>query len=194
MVGFQESGFVKDSQDRYLYVPHQKHRYIGIQTRHKRSIHKVEILNGTKILRIGNKTYNLGKASPTPSEGQSQNNAATLEGYSFLKTPCFVHKAYLEMYFDSLMVPAGAVEYVDSLWNCEDLLLSIMITKFLYDSKRPQCGVLAVKSSLAIKNLEEEAGTLKVVNFCVEKSCELFFLLRSFERWEQGFVQETWIP
>lgn len=80
-----------------------------------------------------------------------------------MSTPCFVHKTYLEMYFDPLMVPAGAVEYVNGIRNCEDILLSIVITKFLQDSNRPQSGVLAVKSSLSVKNLETPSGMLCII-------------------------------
>lgn len=157
LVGFEESSFIQDDQGRYIYTHHQQQRYIGVLSIHKHPRHKIEIRNGIKILHVGNRTYTLGKAA-VGTVKSGDNSSAKPEGYSIMKTPCFVHKAYLEMYFDPLMVPAGAVEYVDSLRNCEDILFSIVVTKFLQDSNRPQSGVLAVKPSLSIKNLELEAG------------------------------------
>ncbi len=77
------------------------------------------------------------------------------DGYSIMQSPCFVHKAYLEMYFDPLMIPAGAVEYVEKQKNCEDILLSIVVTKFLQDMNMTQSGVMVIKNSLPIKILEE---------------------------------------
>lgn len=69
---------------------------------------------------------------------------------------CFIHKAYLEMYFDPNMLPHKALEYVEQRKNCEDILMSVMVTKFLKDTGRSQCGVLAVKTEW-ITNLEDEA-------------------------------------
>lgn len=84
-----------------------------------------------------------------------------MDGYSIMGAPSFVHKAYLEMYFDPAFVPAGAVEYVENLNNCEDILLSIVVTKFLQDMNFTRHGVLAMKNSLTIKGLEEETSELK---------------------------------
>ena len=61
------------------------------------------------------------------------------------------------MYFDPLMFPPGIIEYVDQKRNCEDILMSILVTKFLHDIGRPQCGALAVHASEGIRNLEDEA-------------------------------------
>lgn len=69
---------------------------------------------------------------------------------------CFLHRVYLDMYFDPLVVPRNLLDYVNEKKNCEDILMSIMVTKFLNDMHRPQCGVLAVKAAW-IDNLEEEA-------------------------------------
>lgn len=71
-----------------------------------------------------------------------------------LMTACFVHKAYLELYFDSHIVPHSVLDYVNSERNCEDILLSVVVTKFLKDIGRPQCGVVAVEEKRTIRNLD----------------------------------------
>lgn len=127
---------------------------------------RLEIRNGIRILHVGNRTYILGNVQGSNNQTRVPEKHVDVlkpDGYSIVNTPSFLHKAYLEMYFDPLMVPAGALEHVDSLQNCEDILLSIVVTKFLQDLKKPQCGVLAVKSSLSIKSLEDEACKLLCV-------------------------------
>lgn len=69
-------------------------------------------------------------------------------------TACFVHKAYLELYFDPHVIPPSVLSYVNEERNCEDILLSVLVTKFLKDIGRPQCGVIAVEEKKAIKNLD----------------------------------------
>ena len=71
-----------------------------------------------------------------------------------LMTACFVHKAYLELYFDPQMIPPSVLDYVNDERNCEDILLSVLVTKFLKDIGRAQCGVIAVEEKKAIKNLD----------------------------------------
>ena len=153
MIGFEENAYVKDAKGTYTYVHHPKR----ISTsKKKHSSHHIEVVNGTKILDVGGKTYNLGKVSAAAQAAFAASNKPTKptnmslqpEGYSMMKTPCFVHRAYLEMYFDPLMVPTEAVEYVNKLRNCEDILLSIMVTKFLHDTNRPQCGVMGATPSV----------------------------------------------
>lgn len=127
----------------------------------KRSSNSViEVLNGTRILHIGNKTYILGKAL----KKQHKSNDTLIEsadGYSIMLTSvCFVHRIYLEMFFDPSFVPSGVREEIDKRRNCEDIMLSILVTKFLQDISWPQCGVLAVKASFGITNLDVEASKL----------------------------------
>ena len=141
----------------YSFVRHEKQRFIGYKKNSgQQSSNKIEIINGTRILHIGNKTYALGKVVRNKQPPVFDRNKP--DGYSIMQAPCFVHKAYLEMFFDPLMVPPSAVKLVDKLNNCEDILLSIVVTKFLQDSRKPQCGVLTIKSSLSIKNIESEAS------------------------------------
>ena len=64
------------------------------------------------------------------------------------------------MFFDPAMVPAGAVKYVQDLMNCEDMLMSVVVTKFMQDANLMQSGVLLVKNTLSIKSLEDEASKL----------------------------------
>ncbi len=71
-----------------------------------------------------------------------------------LMTACFVHKAYLELYFDPQMIPQSVLDYVNSERNCEDILLSVLVSKFLKDIGRPQCGVVAVEEKKNIRNLD----------------------------------------
>lgn len=159
IVGFEESSYVVDSDKNYSFVPHEKQRFIGYKrnSTHQTS-NRIEVVKGIRILHVGNKTYNLGKVKR--NEKQVYVDSSKPDGYSIMQAPCFVHKAYLEMFFDPLMVPPGAVRLVEALNNCEDILLSIVVTKFLQDLNEPQCGVLTIKSSLSIKDIESEASEL----------------------------------
>lgn len=126
------------------------------------SQHKIELINGTRILFVGNKTYVLGKlpesqkkVDPVPEKP---------DGYSIMGVPSFVHRAYLEMFFDPTIVPVSAVQHVKNVNNCEEILLSIVITKFLQDTNSvTKSGVLTMKTSLSIKHLDEESSKLKHV-------------------------------
>jgi len=123
----------------------------------------IEIRNGTRILRIGNKTYVLGKArkKTTPKVLNSTDYPESANGYSIMLTSvCFVHRIYLEMFFDPLFVPSTVLNEIDKRKNCEDIMLSILVTKFLNDISWPQCGVLAVKAEFGITNLDQEASKL----------------------------------
>lgn len=141
IVGFRESSFSKKSNGSYTYLPNQKQKQIGIKYNTRKP--------KTKVLIVGNKTYILGRAAhPTSSPP-----TAAMDGYSIMQVPCFVHRVYLEMYFDPVVVPADAVEYVEELGKCEDILLSVVVTKFLHNMNLTKSGVLLVKNSLAMKNL-----------------------------------------
>ena len=67
------------------------------------------------------------------------------------------HRAYLEMYFDEEVLPQGIFKYVNNVMNCDDLALSIMVTKFLEDVSWQQAAALAVKPIGTIQNLEGKA-------------------------------------
>lgn len=91
-----------------------------------------------RMMRIGHVLYLLDKV---PEDFKP-------DGYSIMSTPCFIHRSYLQMFFDPLMVPASAVQYVKELRDCEDILLSIVVTKFLHDSNWTQdSGVLCTKGA-----------------------------------------------
>ncbi len=90
------------------------------------------------------------------------------ESYGIVLNSFFVHKAYLEMYFDPLMVPDGALEYVKSSnIICASIFLNIVVTKFLQDTGwGQQCGALAVENTLAIKvvDLDGNSGAKGIDN------------------------------
>lgn len=160
-MGFQESGFSKNASGSYVYNPHQQQRYIGLKYKKGQpSNARIELRNGIRILHVGNKTYVLGKPLENHALSMEVSPPDVIDGYSIMGVPSFIHKAYLEMYFDQEIVPASAVEYVKELGNCEDILLSIVVTKFLHDMNMMKSGVLVMKNSLSIKNLETKAGKL----------------------------------
>ena len=68
----------------------------------------------------------------------------------------FVHKAYLELYFDTSMIPQHIRDFVNKVKNCDDILLSVVVTKFLNDLGRPQSGVIDVKEKKPIKTLDAD--------------------------------------
>ena len=73
-----------------------------------------------------------------------------------LMTGCFVHKAYLELYFDPDMIPKSILDYVNAEMNCEDILLSVVVTKFLQDIGRSQSGVVTVEERKTIEILDTD--------------------------------------
>lgn len=167
IVGFQESSFSTNSNGSYVYNPHQRRRYVGIKYKAGQPTKsRIELRNGTRILHVGNKTFFLGK----PLENHTRPRSApadVIDGYSIMGVPSFLHKVYLEMYFDPEVVPASAVEYVEEVDNCEDILLSVVATKFLHDMNMMQPGVMVIKNSLSIKNLETEERKLKGHRFII---------------------------
>ena len=67
------------------------------------------------------------------------------------------HRAYLEMYFDPNVLPQGVFEYINDVMNCDDIALSIMVTKFLEDVSWKQTAALPVKLVGEIHNWENKA-------------------------------------
>ena len=74
--------------------------------------------------------------------------------YSIILPALFLHRAYLEMMFDRDMIAGELVAYIDQIMNCDDILMSVMVTKFLTDCGWPQSGGLELESSFLIANLE----------------------------------------
>ena len=113
----------------YIYTPHAERSHSGaISEEHRANIHPKKAM-----FRVGRISYLVDKV---PEDLKP-------DGYSIMSTPCFVHRAYLKMYFDPLIVPASAVKYVEEVGDCEDILLSIVVTKFLHDLGKTESGVLA---------------------------------------------------
>ncbi len=151
----------------YQYTSYNRLQHAMHSQRKRSSNSIVQIENGTRILRIGNKTYILGKAVKKPTVLNSTREVSA-DGYSIMLTSvCFVHSVYLEMFFDPLFVPAGILHEIDKRRNCEDIMLSILVTKFLYDISWPQCGVIAVKASFGITNLDQEASKIYFINLYI---------------------------
>ena len=73
---------------------------------------------------------------------------------SIILPPVFLHRAYLEMMFDPVMIPTDLVAYIDEIMNCDDILLNLMVTKFLKDCGWPQSGGLKLKCLSTIRSLE----------------------------------------
>ncbi len=155
IVGFEEK-IIRAYPNKTYYYSDYSRRFIHLKSRSVDRNRKIEVVNGTRILHIGNKTYVLGKASEKSGSLLAKNNVKKYDGYSVISSSFFIHKAYLEMYFDPLMVPNGALEYVERSKKCEGILLNIVVTKFLADTRRDQSGPLAVKNTLSIKRLGPE--------------------------------------
>ena len=129
-----------------------------------------------KIIRIfPNQTYyysdysqrfvNLKESTKsTHAAFQKTKRIQKFDGYGILNS-FFIHKAYLEMFFDPLMLPDGALKYVERLQNCESILMNVVVTKFLGDTRWDQNGPLAVKNTSAIEHVDvEETGIERYIN------------------------------
>lgn len=57
------------------------------------------------------------------------------------------------MMFGGVMIERELIDYIDEIMNCDDILLSAMVTKFLNDSGCPQSGGLQLEVK-SIKGLE----------------------------------------
>ncbi len=173
IVGFEERSHIVASNNSYIYSDYERRRSFDRAINNGRTKNKarpnytIEIVNGTRLLRVNNRTYVIGKAANvaqyknvSKSEESKQERS---KGYSIMLNSCFIHRAYLEIYFDSLMAPPGIIDYVEERKNCEDILMSVTVTKFLNDIGWKQCGALAVKA-MDIRNLEDEAR--KGIYYC----------------------------
>lgn len=78
-------------------------------------------------------------------------------GYSIILPGVFLHRAYLEMLFDSLIIAKELIEYIDEIMNCDDILTSVMVTKFMNDCGWPQSGCLQLMHQSIITNLESKS-------------------------------------
>ena len=168
-MGFEERSFVRSPNGRYIYTNYERRRFFNIRAdkpkeqNHLPPGYTIEIKDGIRLLHVKNKTFILGKAAEGSSAIVRQSRFEQLndtkgksEGYNIMLNSCFIHRTYLKMYYDPLIIPSSLLEYVNQQMNCEDILMSVTVTKFLKDIGKPQSGVLAVKSSW-IGNLEDEA-------------------------------------
>ena len=170
VVGFEERSFIKGANGKFIYTNYERRRFLKTMIGKTDSSrlppgYTIEVKDGVRLLHVRNKTFVLGKSNLAENQVSSSHHSAgnlsqkqqkKSEGYNIMLNSCFLHRAYLEMYFDPQIVPHSLLEYVDEQKNCEDILMSIVATNFLKDIGRPQCGVLAVKSGW-VSNLEEEA-------------------------------------
>ena len=74
--------------------------------------------------------------------------------YGIMLPAYFIHKAYLEMFFDPEMVPRDLLDYTDAKFNCEDILFSMMVTKFVQDANLAWSGGLCVEPRKKIRILD----------------------------------------
>ncbi len=119
------------------------------------------------ILKNGSYFYGAVNASETIMEPVPGSYSIMLPGF-------FLHKTYLEMLFDQEMVPSEFLEYTDAVMNCEDILVTMMVTKFLRNVGLPQSGGLAVEPHYSIRNLkfksrcawEESVRCTLCLSFC----------------------------
>lgn len=103
---------------------------------------------GCTLLKDGTYRYSLGGA---PKHLISPQNKV---GYSIMIPPLFFHRAYLEMMFDPVMIPSKLVTYIDEIMNCDDILMSIVVTKFMQDCGWPQSGGLQLQHTKAISSIK----------------------------------------
>ena len=99
-------------------------------------------------------TYKYGSAKP-----DQWAPGLHYSGNSIVLPAIFLHRAYLEMMFDEKMVAKELVEYIDQIMNCDDILMSVVVTKFLKDCGWPQSGGL----QLEVKKLKMVEGMSKCV-------------------------------
>ena len=89
--------------------------------------------------------------------GESNREDAILRpeqgAYAIMLPGFFVHRAYLEMLFDPVMVPAHMLDYVNTVMNCDDILFSMMLTRFLRRTELDVTAGLAVEPTQKIRNL-----------------------------------------
>ena len=145
---------------------YERRRFFSVQSEKSHSRghlppgYNIEVKDGVRILHVKNKTFILGKTtskgSTTIMRQSEYSSEKKSEGYNIMLNSCFIHRMYLEMYSDPAIVSPKLLDYVNEQRNCEDILMSVVVTKFLTDIHKPQCGVLAVKAGW-ITNLEEEA-------------------------------------
>ena len=76
-----------------------------------------------------------------------------LGAYAIMLPGFFVHRAYLEMLFDPVMVPAHMLDYVNTVMNCDDILFSMMLTRFLRRAELAVTAGLAIEPAQTIRNL-----------------------------------------
>lgn len=88
----------------------------------------------------------------TPREAKTIMKAVP-GSYGIMLPGFFMHKAYLKMASDPSMVPLEYLHYIDTQLNCEDILLSMMVTRFVNDANLARSGGLAIVPQDHIKCL-----------------------------------------
>ena len=68
----------------------------------------------------------------------------------------FIHISYFKKFTDSL--PEEAKQMIDTLQNCEDIAMNVMVADVLAKSGHPQCSGLRLQSSSRIRNLEKQSS------------------------------------
>lgn len=95
------------------------------------------------------------------SEGTySYDQPAPGRGVSIMMTATgFLHRAYLEIYFDpSAVLSAGMLEEEDWTMYCDDILMNCVVGRFLEEVTWPQPSLVVVKPRSRLDNIEREAA------------------------------------
>lgn len=58
----------------------------------------------------------------------------------------FVHSEYLKMFNDKALVPKTVHDMIDSVENCDDIAMNVMVAHFLDKAALPQCPGLYIRS------------------------------------------------
>ena len=74
--------------------------------------------------------------------------------YAIMLPGFFIHKAYLEMMFDPVIIPSDILEYTNTIINCDDILFSMMVTRFVRSTNLAWTGGMAVEPKTPITALK----------------------------------------
>lgn len=83
--------------------------------------------------------------------------------YSIMLPGLFIHRTYLEMLFDPAIVPSKYLEFTDKMMNCEDILLTMMVTRFVGDTGLPWSGGLAIEPQEPIEIEKLDSSQSKIL-------------------------------
>ena len=90
----------------------------------------------------------------------SYDQASRGRGVSIMMTCTgFLHRAYLELYFDpNGVLPSGMLLEEDWTMYCDDILMNCVVGQFLETVSFPQPSLVAIRPRKRLKNIEREAG------------------------------------